>query len=275
MDPKERLRKDAAKFKEMLSVPRPGMSRAGRNAQTIEPAIFRKKGLDLSDLLYLDPRELSPNPLNEYPPLTAAEMEELSRDISEKGIIVPLISRLDGVLVCGHNRLAAALSLELERVPVQRILGELTPELEKDIMKSENDRRRGGRWTKEQKEEFIRKNFEEQIEKSKLGGDRRSADADQSSLNIGREIEKKSRGKIPSGTARRIVAKIKKERPKKIVALLSEKERKKGEKLALRLKTIREIKATLLRKLERATEEEKLVLKELKTIGQPELFGLE
>jgi chromosome condensin MukBEF ATPase and DNA-binding subunit MukB len=53
---------------------------------------------------------------------------------------------------------------------------------------------------------------------------------------------------------------------------LSEKERKRGEKLALQLKTIRQTRAMLEKKLATTKEEESRIVKELKTIGQPELF---
>jgi len=58
------------------------------------------------------------------------------------------------------------------------------------------------------------------------------------------------------------------------VPKLTEKERRRGEKLALQLKTIRQTRAMLEKKLASTKEEESRIAKELKTIGQPELFGV-
>lgn len=260
MNPEERLQREVEKFRSNIAVPRPGTS---SSLQTDLPVI-KKHGIELSDVLYVSPQNLKPNPLNDYPPLAEDELAELVRDIKEKGILVPLISRLDDVLICGHNRLTAAIRAELEKVPVQRVLSALTTALEQEIMKSENDRRRGGRWTKEQKEEFIQKHFAEAIERANHGGDRKSkAVQDQSSMNLDREIEKKSRGKVTAGTAKRLVAKIRKEKTQKAKQTLPS---KMTEKLSARLKTVREVITLLETKLTSAKKEEKALLKELKSI---------
>ncbi len=54
---------------------------------------------------------------------------------------------------------------------------------------------------------------------------------------------------------------------------LSENDRKRGEKLALHLKTLRQTKQKLEEKLSNVKAEDKRVLKELKSFGEPELFG--
>lgn len=269
----ERLRRDAERFRENISIPRPGTK-----AVTTDVPVLQRHGIELSDVLYVATSTLSANPLNDYPPLAAPEMAELVTDIKEKGILVPLISRPDGVIVCGHNRHTAAIAAGLERVPVQRILSPLTDDLEREIMKSENDRRRGGNWSREEKEKFIRENFGAELTTDNRGLNRQAprkftelSQTDSSSL--ARQIEKKSKGRIPEGTAKRLVAKIRKEAPMPPTApSLSEKERKRGEKLALQLKTIRQTRAMLEKKLATTKEEESRIVKELKTIGQPELF---
>ncbi len=58
-------------------------------------------------------------------------------------------------------------------------------------------------------------------------------------------------------------------------SVISEKDRKRGDKLALHLKTLKQTREKLEEKLNNVRVEEKRVLKELKTIGQPELFGVE
>jgi ParB-like chromosome segregation protein Spo0J len=276
----ERLRRDAERFRENISIPRPGTK------APIDVPVLERHGIELSDVLYVPTSTLSANPLNDYPPLAAPEMAELVADIKEKGILVPLISRPDGVIVCGHNRHTAAMAAGLERVPVQRILSPLTDELEREIMKSENDRRRGGNWSRVEKEKFIRENFGEAIAEDRRGGDRKSAKAKDQKLNspligsgsgLADEIEKKSRGRISKASAKVIVAGMRKKgvEPASLVTAappLSEKERKRGEKLALQLKTIRQTRAMLEKKLATTKEEESRIVKELKTIGQPELF---
>jgi len=276
----DRLRRDVERFRENIRIPRPGT----KTPSTADLPVLERHGIELSDVLYVATSTLVANPLNDYPPLAAPEMAELVSDIQEKGILVPLISRPDGVIVCGHNRHRAALTAGLARVPVQRILSPLTDDLEREIMKSENDRRRGGNWSREEKEKFIRENFAEAIAEDRRGGDRKSAKGKDQKFtepligadsNLARQIEKKSKGRIPEGTAKRLVAKIRKEAPvTATVPKLTEKDRKRGEKLALQLKTIRQTRAMLEKKLASTKEEESRIVKELKTIGQPALFGV-
>lgn len=268
MNPEERLRRDAEKFKEMLSVPRPGIS---RELSPVESPVLKKKGIELSDIQYVSPHKLKPNPLNEYPLLADEEMDELVHDIEEKGILVPLIAKLDDMLLCGHNRRIAAIRATLDLVPVQRILTELSAALERDIMKSENDRRRGGRWSKEKKEAFIREHFGEEMQQDNRGLNRKAPKkfnelSQTGGTDLARQIEKKSRGRIPEGTAKRIVAKIRKERPRVPRGSLDEKDRKRGEKLNGRLATLREVIQMLEKKLAGAKAEEKSVIKELKML---------
>jgi hypothetical protein len=139
-----KLQRDALKFKANIAIPRPGTS-----AKPADLPVLKKHGIELSDLIYVRLEDLKDNPLNEYPPLSDAELVELTEDIKEKGILIALILKPDGTIVCGHNRKRAGINAGLERGPAQQILSLLTPELERDIMKSENDRRRGGHWSRQ------------------------------------------------------------------------------------------------------------------------------
>jgi hypothetical protein len=277
-----KLKRDIAKFKANIAIPRPGTS--GAILQTDIP-VLEKHGIELSDILYLTLADLRDNPLNQYPPLSDEELEELTEDIREKGILIALIVKQDGTIVCGHNRKRAGIKAGLVRGPAQQILSALTPELERDIMKSENDRRRGGQWSKEQKEKFIQENFEAEIQTDNRGGDhgnqytggKSSVNLGQGETNLARKIEKQSRGRITSGTAKRIIADIRKKTPKKADSgtdRLSEKEKRRAEKLALNIRTWRETKAVFARKMEALDKLEKAALRELKMIGQPHLFGV-
>jgi hypothetical protein len=313
----ERIAKDAAKFQANLQITRPGFgaeysSKTGAKIELNDSLNTGSDRIELSGILWLDPAPLRDNPYNDYPPLSGEELRELARDIAQKGVLVPLIVRLsEDVLICGHNRRRASVEAKESQVPVQRVLRLLTESEERDIMKSENDRRRGGNWTKEKKEEFIREHFGDVIHNVTHGGDRRKAVQDsvnlesqnqnfsevpgtttktgvetagpgnQDSMNLAAAIEKKSRGNITKGTAQRIMAGMRKERPtpsnsaQKGGKPLTEKELKRGEKLALHLKTLRNTRSLLEEKLANVKEEEKKALKELKSIGQPGLFGVE
>lgn len=287
----ERLKRDAEKFQANLKVTRPGFGEgfSSRSGASIEPQDSLKAGRDrieLSGILWIDPEQIKENPYNDYPPLTGEELLELAKDIAQKGVLVPLIVRVsEDVLICGHNRRRASIEAKEPKVPVQRVLRLLTEEEEREIMKSENDRRRGGNWSKEKKEEFIREHFGDVIHNVSHGGNRGNQyTGGQGSMNLATEIKKKSRGNITEGTAKRIVSDMRKEKvsiapekcfvPESGKTSLSEKDRKRGEKLALHLKMLRETRGKLEEKLASVKEEEKRVVKELKSIGQPELFGV-
>ena len=183
-----------------------------------------KKGIELSEIYWYSPEQLKENPLNTYAPLSDDELLELMEDIREKGIIVSLIAKKIGdemILLCGHNRRRAAARLKLPKVPVQLILSPLTPKLEKEIMHSENDLRRGGSWSKEKKIEFILEHFGEDLSKDNRGGDRKSKTSqDQKfselllddSKNMAKVIEESSKGNITEGTAKRLLSEIKKKK---------------------------------------------------------------
>ena len=270
----EKFQREVEKFKANIAIPRPG---TGSTISSDLP-VLKKHGIELSDILHLTLADLKDNPLNEYPPLSDEELVELTEDIREKGILIALIVKQDGTIVCGHNRKRAGIAAGLARGPAQQILSELTPELERDIMKSENDRRRGGQWSKEQKEKFIRENFGTELEKDRRGGDygnqhtggKSSVNFSQNPGDLAQKIEKQSRGRITSGTAKRIIADMRKKTRKKPdsgTQRLSEKEKRREEKLTARLETIRGVIVVLEKKLENAKIAEKSVIRELKNLG--------
>lgn len=86
--------------------------------QTLEST----NGLPLSEIRYVAPSTLTPNPLNSiFPVESDAYFDELTRDIKERGILDPLVAKQDGTLLTGHNRLTVALALKLPRVPVRYV----------------------------------------------------------------------------------------------------------------------------------------------------------
>lgn len=162
-----------------------------------------------------NPKDILPNPKNPYAKLSKEELEELTEDIRAKGILVPLIVKRESgklVLVCGHNRREAAIKAGLPTVPFQEILTPLTPELEQDIMKSENDRRRGGRWSGEKKDAFILEHFGQELQTDKRGGDRKSSGRIKSDASplIHNRVQEASKGAIGAAEAKKRIARLRK-----------------------------------------------------------------
>lgn len=97
-------------------------------------------GVKLSDVFQVEPGDLKDNDLN--PELFKEETPEyfqtLEADIKERGILVPLIARKDGILLAGHNRLVIARRLGIARVPVQYLESELTPDQERALVIKDN-----------------------------------------------------------------------------------------------------------------------------------------
>ena len=73
----------------------------------------------MSDLRYLNPKSLTPNPLNPRGPVAADDpgMEELIASVGEKGVIQPLTVTGEWVIIIGHRRHRAALIAEVPEVP--------------------------------------------------------------------------------------------------------------------------------------------------------------
>lgn len=103
-----------------------------------------KTGLRLSDVFYVNPSELRPNPFNKV--LFKKESEEyferMTDDIRTRGILVPLIAKNDGTLLAGHNRLEIAQRLKLTKIPVQYLEDKLSEENEKEFIVKDNIFRR-------------------------------------------------------------------------------------------------------------------------------------
>lgn len=101
-------------------------------------------GLELRAVAQVPVHELQPNPLSStyFNDLTIGELEKLTEDIRKRGILVPLIARLDKVLLSGHNRLQAAKELGLTHVPVQFVVAPLTEEQEREFVVKDNLLRR-------------------------------------------------------------------------------------------------------------------------------------
>jgi len=134
-------------------------------------------GVQISEAIYqVEPADLKPNPLNGFFKDESPEyFERLTADIKERGIIVSLIAKRDGMLLAGHNRLKIAVSLGLPRVPVQYVENELTEEQEKAFVIKDNLYRR--QLTQEDRLNLYKilvADFNEKIRLETRGGDRKS-----------------------------------------------------------------------------------------------------
>lgn len=136
---------------------------AGANTQALTK---QTHGIELSAIRYVSPKTLFVNPLNEQFFTAEKEryFEELREDIEERGILVPLIARRDGILLAGHNRLRVAQMLDLPAVPVQFVEQDLDGKSEREFVIKDNLVRR--QLTAEQRTklyEALYENFYERI----------------------------------------------------------------------------------------------------------------
>lgn len=157
------------------------------------------------------------NPRNDYESMTDEELKNLAESIERVGVLNALILRgvtaaddapagVDYVLVCGENRFRACGLAGLLAAPARKVLTPevVPPTLEDEIMEAENDRRRGGTNSAAKKKAWIHSKFAARIREKKHGGS-------QGSGNLAQEIERESRGKIPKGTAQRLLAELRRE----------------------------------------------------------------
>lgn len=138
---------------------------------------LQRYGMRLSDIHYVTPSELRTNPMNSrlFKEESAGYFDRLRKDISEKGILNPLLATSNGKLLAGHNRLRIAEDLDLPSVPVQYVEESLSEEREKEIIIKDNLLRRqfsSAEWVQLYKQLYP--NFDEEIARENRGGDRKS-----------------------------------------------------------------------------------------------------
>ncbi|WP_017850284.1 chromosome partitioning protein ParB [Leptospira interrogans serovar Szwajizak] len=181
-------------MEEQESIPRPGSS----SQKTYIP-----KGVTLNPIVKMvKPESLTPNPRNDFDPLTLEEYENLKEDISRNGILDALTAKKDGTLVTGENRYRIALELKdhedeevrrrVESIPVRYYMNELTIDEEYDILEGDNLFRR--HLTPEQKKERLKRRilrkYKDELELDRRGGDRKSE-------SLKEEGEEEQKSKVP------------------------------------------------------------------------------
>ena len=206
-------------------------------------------GVKLSPVKYVPTKDLRENPLNKkyFRAENEDYLEKLTEDIKGRGIIVPLIAKPDGLLLAGHYRLQIAKDIELPRVPVQYVLSDLTIEQEREFLLKDNVLRR--QLTPKQKEQLVRELYGEEIFRDRRGGDRKSQAAKIKSSPeplkpLHERVAEDTGGQITAGTAKRVLAKIRKEHKGKPVKL-----ELKPQKIAFTYQTLEDLIAQLENKI--------------------------
>lgn len=175
--------------------------------------------IDKKDLVFredkLSPNDLKENPRNLFDRLEEEDYQRLKQDIKERGIIDPLICDKSFTLLTGHNRLSIAKELKLEKIPVRILQSDLNEKQKEKLLVLDNLNRR--QLTYEEKKKFISMYYKEDLKKDNRGGNQSKKDESsrELSLDLSKKIEKETG--IKAGTAKRIVADIRKEsKPKKV-----------------------------------------------------------
>ena len=170
------------------------MLKQGKNADLLDHATVRH-GLKLSDVRYDALSTLRANPQNTvlFREETPEYFARLRDDIRERGVIVPVIAKLDGTLLAGHNRLRVAAELGLKEIPVQYLLETLSPEEEKSFVVKDNLLRR--QFTYEQWVTIFRElvpNYEERLFEESRGRKRTTKEPTQETT----AAQKKKNGQV-------------------------------------------------------------------------------
>ncbi len=149
--------------------------------------------------------------------LPAKERAALKEDIQTRGVLVPVIATADGVILSGHRRVEICKELGKAFIPVQIVVGDLTPAQEREFLIKDNLLRR--HLSADEKKALIVELYGEEIDKDRRGGDRKSDVAKIKSSNedlisidgaLQDRIERETG--ITAGTAARIIADVRKER---------------------------------------------------------------
>ncbi|TAE22187.1 MAG: hypothetical protein EAZ92_16080 [Candidatus Kapaibacterium sp.] len=168
------------------------------------------QGIRLSDVQYVSPSKLKPNPFNQdfFREESAEYFNNLRKDIQERGIIVPLISKKDDTLLAGHNRLRLAQELGLENIPVQYVLDALPKNAEQEFIIKDNLFRRqfsSAEWIALYKKLYP--NFDEQIQQETRGGGLKWSKTERSVLLEQEEIANRlTADKIAHDTGQKVSA---------------------------------------------------------------------
>lgn len=168
------------------------------------------QGIRLSDVQYISPNKLKANPLNSdyFKEESVEYFNNLRKDIQERGIIVPLISKKDDTLLAGHNRLRLAKELGIENVPVQYVLDTLPKTAEQEFLIKDNLYRRQfstAEWIHLYKKLYP--DFDVQIQQETRGGGLKWSKTERSVLLSDEEnIQRLTADRIANDTGQKVSA---------------------------------------------------------------------
>lgn len=167
------------------------------------------QGIRLSDVQYISPSRLKPNPLNQdfFREESTEYFANLRNDIGERGIIVPLIAKKDNILLAGHNRLRLATELGLENIPVQYVLDTLPQKSEQEFIIKDNLFRRQfstSEWIVLYKKLYP--DFDEQIQQETRGGGLKWSKTEHSVLLDSEASTRLTADKIAKDTGQKVSA---------------------------------------------------------------------
>ena len=111
---------------------------------TLLPAHLQGK-IKLTDKVqWVKPEQVRVNPKNRdfFKEESEESLKRLREDVQQRGILVPLVAKMDGMLLAGHNRLRVAQELSLKVIPVQYVQSELSAEQEQEFIIKDNLYRR-------------------------------------------------------------------------------------------------------------------------------------
>lgn len=106
--------------------------------------VQKRDGMELRAVQHIPPQDLKSNIISDkyFTKIDGDERAKLVEDIRRRGILVPLIAKLDNTLLAGHNRLSVALELGLPTVPVQYLVTQLSEKEEREFVVKDNLLRR-------------------------------------------------------------------------------------------------------------------------------------
>ena len=172
-------------------------------------------GVELEAVTQYDAKQLKDHPLNKdfFDELPISEYNALRDDIRRRGVLVPIIATAEGVILSGHRR--ARITREIGRifVPVQFVKGTLTPDQEREFLIKDNLLRR--HLGPEEKKRLIVTLYGGELDHDRRGGDRTGrgeTPAVTKADPLPDRIERETGGQIKAGTAKRLIADIRKER---------------------------------------------------------------
>ena len=157
----------------------------------------QRSSMNISEVKQVNTKTLHIHPENAqlFPIEDAERFEKLKNDIALRGIIVPLLVKRDNTLLAGHNRLKAAIALEIDYVPVQYVQENLSEEQEREFLIKDNLFRRqfsGSEWLAIYRKLYP--NFDERVAERKRGGD----------TTNNSDAKSKQRDNVPLLTAKKI-----------------------------------------------------------------------